>query len=200
MRVSPATPVSDTTPAGTEAYLLFNGFRKVPLVTLTANSRDGGALDVADFLETLKLMGVGGLAALDQNRVGFIIDRHTHWKALELTEVKTRDVFGGATLERGQLSSIWGYPVYVSGQIAKGGNGKSNTAGKVDADTAGNNTKGQIVAVRWDRWRFGWRRRMTMETTRIPAADSTEIVALMRAGLIYSASDDAAAISYNLTV
>ena len=163
-------------------------------------SRDGGALDIADFLETLKLMGVGGLAAMDQQRVGFVIDRHTHWKALELTEVKTRDVFGGATMERGMLSSIWGYPVYVSGQIAKGGNGKSNTAGKVDADTAGNNTKGQILAVRWDRWQFGWRRRMTVETTRIPAADATEIVALMRAGLIYSASDDCAAISYNLTV
>ena len=190
----------DTTPGGTEAYLVWNGFRKVPLITLAANSRDGGVLDVADYLETLKLMGVGGLAALDQNRVGFIIDRHTHWKSLELTEVKTRDVFGGATLENGRLSAIWGYPVYISGQIAKGGSGKSNAAGKVDADTAGNNTKGQILAVRWDRWMMGWRRRMTIETTRIPAADSTEIVALMRAGLIYSAADDAAAISYNLTV
>lgn len=190
----------DTTPGGTEAYLLFNGFRKIPLVTLTANSRDGGSLDVSDFLETLKLMGVGGLAALDQGRVFFVIDRHTHWKALELDEVKTRDVFSGATLEAGRLSNIWGYPVYVSGQIARGGSGKSNTAGKVDADTAGNNTKGQILAVRPDRWQFGWRRRMTLETTRIPAADSTEIVALMRAGLIYSASDDAAAITYNLTV
>ncbi len=190
----------DTMPGGSEAYLLFNGFRKIPLVTLTSNSRDGGALDVGDFLETLKLMGVGGLAALDQQRVGFIIDRHTHWKALELPEVKTRDVFGGATLERGQLSGIWGYPVFVSGQIAKGGNGKSNTAGKVDADTAANNTKGQILAVRWDRWQFGWRRRMTLETTRIPAADATEIVALMRAGLVYSNSDDCAAITYNLTV
>lgn len=190
----------DTTPAGGEAFLLVNGFRKIPLVTLTANSRDGGALDVGDFLETLKLMGTGGLAALDQNRVGFIIDRHTHWKALELDDIKTRDVFSGATLEAGRLSNIWGYPVYVSGQIAKGGSGKSNTAGKVDADTAANNTKGQILAVRWDRWQMGWRRRMTIETTRIPAADSTEIVALMRFGLIYSNSDDCAAISYNLTV
>lgn len=190
----------DTQPAGTEAYLLFNGFRKIPLVTLTANSRDGGALDVKDFIETIKLMGTGGLAALDQQRVAFIIDRHTHWAVLDLPEVKTRDVFAGPTLERGMLSNIWGYPVYVSGQIAKGGSGKSNTAGKVDADTAGNNTKGQILAVRWDRWQFGWRRRMTLETTRIPAADSTEIVALMRAGLIYSATDDCAAISYNLTV
>lgn len=190
----------DTQPTGTEAYLLWNGFRKVPLVTLTANSRDGGALDISDFLETVKLMGSGGLSGADMNRVSFIIDRHTHWKALELPEVKTRDVFGGATLEGGRLASVWGYPVYVSAQIARGGSGKSNTAGKVDADTAGNNTKGQILAVRPDRWRFGWRRRMTIETTRIPAADSTEIVALMRAGLIYSAADDAAAVTYNLTV
>jgi phage head maturation protease len=190
----------DTTPSGSEAYLLVNGFRKIPLVTLTSNSRDGGALDVSDFLETAKLMGVGGLAAYDQSKVGFIIDRHTHWKALELEDVKTRDVFGGATLEAGRLSNIWGYPVFVSGQIAKGGDGKSNTSGKVDADTAANNTKGQILAVRWDRWQMGWRRRMTIETTRVPAADATEIVALMRFGLIYSNTDDCAAISYNLTV
>ena len=190
----------DTTPSGSEAFLVFNGFRKIPLVTLTSNSRDGGALDMGDFLETVKLMGVGGLAALNSQRVAFIIDRHTHWKALELPEVKTRDVYGAPTLENGRLAAAWGYPVYVSGQIAKGGDGKSNTAGKVDADTAANNTKGQILAVRFDRWRFGWRRRMTLETTRIPAADSTEIVALMRAGLIYSNSDDCAAITYNLTV
>lgn len=190
----------DTTPAGSEAFLLWNGFRKIPLVTLTANSRDGGALDVGDFLETVKLMGTGGRAAVKKDRIGFIIDNLTHYKALELDEIKTRDVFGGATIESGQLSGIWGYQVFVSGQICRGGNGLSNTAGKVDADTAGNNTKGQILAVRWDRWMFGWRRRMTLETTRIPAADSTEIVALMRAGLVYSNSDDCAAVSYNLTV
>jgi hypothetical protein len=190
----------DTTPAATMAFLLVNGFRKIPLVTLTTNSRDGGALDVGDFLETVKLMGVGGLAAYDQSKVGFIIDRHTHWKALELEDVKTRDVFAGATLENGRLSAIYGYPIFVSGQIARGGDGKSNTAGKVDADTAANNTKGQILAVRWDRWSFGWRRRMTIETTRVPAADSTEIVALMRFGLIYSNSDDCSALTFNLTV
>jgi hypothetical protein len=40
---------------------------------------------------------------------------------------------------------------------------------------------------------------MTIESTRIPAADSTEIVALMRFGLI-NRDTEAAAISYNLTV
>ena len=117
-----------------------------------------------------------------------------------MVELKTRDVFGNPTIENGELTGIWGYKVYVSGQISRLGSGLTTANGKVDADTSGNNTKGQILAVRPDRWRFGWRRRMTLETTRIPAADSTEIVALMRAGLIYSASDDAASITYNLTV
>lgn len=188
------------TPGGTEYWLAVNGFRKIPLVTLTANSRDGGVLDENDFLETVKLMGTAGLAAYDQSRVGFILDRNTHWKALQIPAIKTRDVFSGATLENGRLTSIYGYPVSVSGQFAKATNGLTNTAGKSDLDTAGNNTKGQILAVRWDRWLFGWKRRMTIELERIPRADATEITAMMRFGLIYSAADDAAAISYNLTV
>jgi hypothetical protein len=40
---------------------------------------------------------------------------------------------------------------------------------------------------------------MTLETTRIARADTTEIVALMRFGLIYRDSD-ASAISYNITL
>lgn len=188
------------TPGGSEAFLMFDGIRKLPLVTLTANSRDGGALDIEDYLETVKLMGAGGISGYDQQRVAFIVDRHTMYKTLTLKEVKTRDVFGGATIEGGRVASIWGYPVYMSGQVARLGGGKTNSAGKVDLDTVANNAKGQIIAVRPDRWRFGWRRRMTIETTRVPAADSTEIVALMRVGFKHSVADDAAAISYNLTV
>lgn len=188
------------TPGGSEAFLMFDGIRKLPLVTLTANSRDGGALDIEDYLETVKLMGAGGISGYDQQRVALIVDRHTMYKTLTLKEVKTRDVFGGATIEGGRVASIWGYPVYMSGQVARLGGGKTNSAGKVDLDTVANNAKGQIIAVRPDRWRFGWRRRMTIETTRVPAADSTEIVALMRVGFKHSVADDAAAISYNLTV
>jgi hypothetical protein len=72
-------------------------------------------------------------------------------------------------------------------------------SGKVDGATPTNGTTGSILAVRWDQWRFGYKRRMTIESTRIPAADSTEIVALMRFGLI-NRDTEAAAISYNLTV
>lgn len=187
------------TPGGTEYWLIANGFRKLALVTNTANSRDGGSLTSGDFLETVKLMGVGGANA-DIMRTAFIIPSAVHFKALELADVKTRDVFSGATIENGRLAGIYGYPIYVSHHMHKAQTSRLvNTAGKVDLDTAGNNTTSAILAVRFDQWMFGWRRRMTIETTRVPAADSTEIVALMRWGMVYR-DTEASAISYNLTV
>jgi len=123
-----------------------------------------------------------------------------HYKALELADVKTRDVFAGATLENGRLNAIYGYPIMTSHHMHKAQASRlANSAGKIDLDTAGNNTTGSILAVRFDQWMFGYRRRMTLETTRVPAADSTEIVALMRFGLI-NRDNEATAISYNVTV
>lgn len=192
------------TPAGTEVFLLVNGFRKSPLVTTTANSRSGGTLAVADYLETVKLMGLAGRNAKNKAGVSFIVDLHTAWKTLELSEVLTRDVFSQPTIEGGVLKSIWGYDVYESAfmhyanQDATYGL-KANTAGKVDLDTASNNSTGSILAVRWDQWQFGIKRRMTIETQRIPQADATQIVALMRFGLAQR-DTEASAITYNLTV
>lgn len=188
------------TPGGTEYWLNVNGFRKLALVTNTANSRDAGALTSADYLETVKLMGVGGANAADINRVAFIVGPHVWFKSLELSDVKTRDVNSAATIENGRLVRIWGYDVMMSYHMHKAQSSRlANAAGKIDLDTAGNNTTGSILAVRWDQWWFGWRRRMTIETTRVPAADATEIVALMRYGLIYR-DNEASAISYNVTV
>jgi hypothetical protein len=187
------------TPASTDYFLAFDGPRKLALVTNTANSRDGGVITTEDYLETAKLMGTNGRNAIDKNKVGFVIDNSTHYKTLTLADVKTRDVNSAATVENGTLSRIYGYDVHVSGHMCKAGSGLSNTAGKVDVDTPGNNTKGQILAIRWDQWRFAFRRRMTIETTRVAAADATEIVAMMRAGFSYR-DTEASAISYNLTV
>lgn len=188
------------TPGGTEYWLTVNGFRKLALVTNTANARDAGSLTSSDFLETVKLMGVGGANAADVTRTAFIIPYAVHYKALELADVKTRDVFNGATIESGRLTGIYGYPIYVSHHMHKPQASRlANTAGKIDLDTAGNNTTGSILAVRFDQWMFGWRRRMTLETTRFAAADSTEIVAMMRFGMVYR-DTEASAISYNVTV
>ena len=100
------------------------------------------------------------------------------------------------------LKNIYGYDVYASAQMHRANTDttyglKANTAGKLDLDTAANNTKGAMLAVRWDQWRLGFKRRMTIETTRVPSADASEIVALMRVGMI-NRDTDASAISYNL--
>jgi hypothetical protein len=133
-------------------------------------------------------------------KVAFIIPYQVHYKSLELPDVKTRDVFSGATIESGRLTGIYGYPIHVSYHMHKAQASRlANTAGKIDLNTAGNNTTSAILAVRWDQWRFGWRRRMTLETVRIPRADTTENTAMIRFSLI-NRDNEASAISYTVTV
>jgi phage head maturation protease len=190
------------TPTGNEAYLLFDGFRKLALVTNPANSRDAGTLGVNDFLETVKLMGLGGRNAHDKTKVSFILDMSTHWKTLELPEVKTRDVFAAPTIENGLLTNIFGYKVYGSANMHRANQHPSyglraNANGMVDLNTPSNNTKGAILAVRWDQWRLGMKRRISFEIDRDPLSDSTLIVCMMRVGLL-SRDNEASAISYNV--
>lgn len=193
-------------PTGDEYWLNFDGFRKLALVTNTANSRDGGVIASVDFIETVQLMGDGGREGLDRNQVDFIITPEVHWKVLQLTDVKTRDVFSTATIENGVLNNIYGYRVHLSAFMHKPAAGLdaanrylTNSAGKIDLATSGNNTLSSMLSVRWRGWRMGFRRRLTLETTRVPAADATEIVTLIRSSL-KNRDNEASAISYNLTV
>lgn len=192
------------TPAGDEIFTLVNGFRKSALVTTTANSRAGGTLTVEDFIETVKLMGLAGRNAKKKDAVSFITDSWLPWTALGLAEIKTRDAYSQPTIEAGVLLNIWGYKVYESAfmhfanQDATYGF-KANTSGKIDLDTASSNTTGSILAVRWDQWQLGIKRRLTIETQRIPQADATQIVALSRWGLAQR-DTEASAITYGLTL
>lgn len=192
------------TPTGNEAFLLFDGFRKLALVTNTANSRSAGTLDLEDYLETLKLMGLGGRNAADKARVAFITDMHTHWKSMTLAELKTRDVFMQPTIESGMLTSIYGTRVFASPNMHRA-NGdatyglKANSAGKVDQTTAANNLYGAICAVRFDQWRLGYKRRWVFEVQRDAISDSTVIVGTMRVGMV-NRDTEASAVSYNVTV
>jgi hypothetical protein len=173
----------------------------LPLVTNTANSLSAsGALAVEDFLKTLQLMGTAGIAGADPSKVAFIVDGNTYYKLPQLPELKTRDTFNPAALENGFIKSMYSVPVIASFQMHRAASDrKANTAGKVDVDTTTNNTTGAVVAVRWDQWKQAYKRRMTMETTRIANADSWEIVALMRYGLAYR-DTEASAILYNVGV
>jgi len=186
-------------PAGTEAFLLIDGLRHLALYTNSANRRAGGALSDEDFLETAKMLGVAGINA-DITKCAFVIDKNVYWKALALAQLKTKDVSSAATIEGGVFNRIYGFPVIVSNQMCFMSAARlSNSSGWVNQDTTTDNLYGSILAVRWDQWKFGWKRRMTLETTRVPRADYTEIVALMRFGLVYR-DTEAAALSYGITV
>lgn len=188
------------TPTSTKPYLLFDGFRKLALVTNTANSRSAaGALVVEDFLDTLKLMGTAGLAGADPRMCEFVIDANVYYAMAKLPEFKTKDVSNAVSVENGFVKSAWNVPVLVSWNMHKeSAKRMANTAGKVNG-TDSSNTVGSIVAVRKDQWKQAFKRRMTIETTRIANADATEIVALLRWGLAYR-DTEASAISYNVGV
>lgn len=200
--LSATTNINDIagTPAATDWFTTVDGFRKLALITNTANARSAGSLTSSDFLDTAQLMGVDGADAADVSKVSFIIGAFVHFLALQLADVKARDVFSSPTIENGNLTSIYGYEILKSFQMHKAAdtNRRANTSGLIDLDTPANNTTGSILAVRWDQWKMGWRRRITLETSRIAAADANEIVAMMRFSL-NSRSNEAAAISYNVT-
>jgi len=191
----------DTTPTATDYFLAFDGFRKLALVTNTANSRSaGGSLTIEDFLATMQLMGTAGLAGTDPSKLAFIVDGNTYYAAAKLAEVKTKDVNSAATVENGFLKLAWGVNILPSWQMHRASAKRmANNAGKIDADTDSNNTLGALLCVRWDQWKQAYKRRMTMETTRIANADAYEIVALARLGLAYRDSE-ASAITYNVGV
>ena len=187
--------------AATSLFLLTNGFRKSCLVTTTANSRSaGGSLTEEDFLETAWLMGTAGLNGADIAKTSFVIDPNVYKAALKLANLKTKDVWANATLEKGLLTGLWGYEIVPSWQMHRNSTARlANTAGKVDQDTVGNNTTGAILSVRWDQWKIAFKRRMTMETTRFANSDTWEIVALSRWGL-GQRDTEASAITYNVGV
>jgi hypothetical protein len=190
----------DGTPPAGAVYTIFDGFRKLALVTNTANSRSaGGSLAIEDFLQTMKLMGTAGLAGTDPSKVGFIVDGNTYYALAQLPEVKSKDVNSAATVENGFVKFVWGVQVLPSWQMHRNSAKRmANNAGKISG-TDGNNTLGAIVCVRWDQWKQAYKRRMTIETTRIANADAYEIVALARIGLAYRDAE-AAAVTYNVGV
>jgi hypothetical protein len=197
-----ATNINHTNGAagGTEYFTLLDGFRHLPIVTNTDNKRAGGALTEDDYLETMWLMGAAGMAGADLAKCSFIIDPNIYKASLKMATVKTKDVWTNATMESGILTKLWGYDIFPSWNFAsESTTRKTNSAGEVDEVTAANNLYGCILGVRWDQWKLGYKRRMTIETTRFANSDSWEIVALARWGLVYR-DTDASALTYGLTV
>ena len=184
----------DDTPT-TQYYTATDGARKLALITAPAASvtsaRDGGAIDADDYRLTLKLMS----SEIRSRRNGmlFIIDPDTETQSLDITEVKTQDVFSAATIEAGELRKIWGVDVASTGHLPL-----ANSSGCVST-TGSNNTTGSILLVYAPYWAMGWKRKIKLEADKDIISGDNLIVAKMRLGFKYR-STKAATISYNLTV
>ncbi len=175
--------LDDADPADTKHYLAFDGIRHATLVDNTNNSRDAaGAVTLAllnaqrsRMLDLTRLVDWGH--PTDPNDLVRIADPETADAIAMIDEVLTVDKYGaGATILNGELARVQGSPLVSSIAMSK-----TEADGKVST-TAASNTKGQVTAFNRRGYKVGWRRRVMVETERIPATDQTRIVYSLRLG------------------
>ena len=83
----------------------------------------------------------------------------------------------GKKLLNGQVAEALGHPV-----IASTAQSKTEADGKVST-TGANNTKGQVTTFNRNGFKVGWRRRVKLETERLPATDQSRLVLSLRMGM-----------------
>ena len=138
----------------------------------------------------------------DPNDLVYIADPATADRIATIDEViKAKQMLGAnAGLLNGEVGRIIGHPVISSMAVSK-----TEADGKVST-TAANNTLGQVVAFNRRAFKVGFRRRVRIETERMPATDQNRIVYSVRMGLgRFSATGaasgiEAAAVLYNISL
>lgn len=182
----------DDTPESTARYLAFDGLRKLPLVTTTANAVDmDGAPTLAKMREARFSMAMRYAAR--PGDLAWIVDGGTYAALLGLSEFLTMDKAGPlATAQTGQIGFLDGIPVLVSAEMPL-------TAADGTVKTGDPNTKGQAVCVYRPGWFVGYRRRIAVNVDYLPYYDSYQLTATVRLAFA-SFDDDVASALYNITV
>jgi HK97 family phage major capsid protein len=175
--------LDDADPADTKHYLAFDGIRHAALVDNTGNAVDAAGAVTYSQLTGLRSKMIDSTRFVDWGHptnpddLVYISDPETADKIAMLDEVLTVDKYGqNATILNGEVSRIGRHP-----HIAAMAMSKTEADGKVST-TANNNTKGQVAAFNRRGFVVGWRRRVMVETERLPARDQTRIVLSMRLG------------------
>lgn len=173
----------DAAPAATKHYLAFDGIRHAALVDNTGNDTDAAGAVTVNLVNTQrgKMIDTANLVdwghPIDPNDLVHVADPETADALALLDEVLTVDKYGPqATILNGELARLLGHPVISSIAVSK-----TEADGKVST-TAANNTKGQLVTFNPRGFKAGWRRRIMVETERLPATDQTRIVYSARLG------------------
>jgi hypothetical protein len=199
--------LDDADPANTKHYLAFDGIRHAALVDNTGNAVDAaGAPTYAQLIglrskmiDTTRLVDWGH--PTDPSDLVYVSDPETADKHAQLDEIITVDKYGSnATILTGEVSRVGRHPYIASIAVSK-----TEADGKVST-TGGNNTLGQTVAFNRRGFKVGWRRRVQVETERLPGSDQWRVVYSLRMGFgrftpTGAASGiEAAAVLYNQTI
>jgi HK97 family phage major capsid protein len=180
-----------TTPAATERFMAFDGLRKLPLVTKSANSVSAAATPDLTKLRQVRFKMPSRYSA-KPTELAWIVDGGTYAKFLAMTEFLTVDKAGPlATALTGQIGFVDGAPVLVSAEMPL-----TEADGKVGA---GPNDKGTALCVYRPGWFVGYRRRIAVSVDYLPYFDSYQLTATVRLGF-GRFDDDVAAVLYNCTV
>jgi hypothetical protein len=199
--------LDDADPADTKHYLAFDGIRHAALVDNTANKVDiAGALTLAN-INNLRALMIDSANLTDWGHptdpddLVWVSDPFTADKLALLDEYLTWDKYGPqATVYNGELGRILGHRHISTIAMPKTeADGKPSTTGS-------NNIKGQFAAINRRGFVTGWRRRVMVETERLPARDQTRIVYSLRLGFGRftpsgaASGIEAAAVAYDISL
>lgn len=175
--------LDDADPADTKHYLAFDGIRHVGLVDNTNNQKDAGGAVTYDLLRNMRGRMIDTTNKVDwghpsdPNDLVYVTDPQTGDQIELLDEVLTVQNYAeNATVLTGEVVKIGKNPLVVSMAMSK-----TEADGKVST-TGSNNVKGQVAAFNRRGFVTGWRRRVKLETMRLPGRDQTQLVYSMRLG------------------
>ncbi len=179
-------------PDSNARYLAFDGLRKLPLVTNTANK-----VDMSNLAPTLAKLRQARFAmaaryAARPSDLAWVVDGGTYAALLNLPEFLTMDKAGAhATAQTGQIGFMDGIPVFISAEMPL-----TEADGKVGL---GPNDRGQALCVYRPGWLVGYRRRIAVNVDYIPYYDSYQLTATVRLAFARF-DDDVSAALYNIAV
>ena len=186
-----------TSTAGMAQYLIgFNGLLHLPLVENTGQSKGvAGEITAAGYLDLLKKLGKYGVNARE---TVFITDVATFVSSLGISAVETVDKLGPqATILTGQLATVYGHPLIVSGQMKL-----ADADGKV-TDGGNDTDRGRVLCVNTSQWRVGFRRHLMIDTERDIQKRQNLMVVSMRLAFADRTGDPAnaehTALAYNIS-
>lgn len=175
--------LDDADPADTKHYLAFDGIRHACIVDNTANATSqGAAIDYASLIDTRSLMLDRTYLhdwghPTDPTDLVYVGTPEVGDSVAKLSEVLTVDKYGSnATVLTGEVGNVGRHPFVTTVAMSR-----TEADGKVST-TGGNNTKDAILLFNRRGYTVGWRRRVMVETERLPATDQTRIVYSMRLG------------------